>query len=77
MDRFPNKLNIQQLAERSGYSADKIDLLIQEGLVSMPAEGFMFTAKHEQELNNIRVVVASGYPIECGRNGTYLVDVID
>lgn len=74
MDRYPNKLNIQQLAERSGYSADKIDLLIQEGVVSMPAEGFIFTAKHEQELQNIRTVAASGYPIECGRNGAYLID---
>ncbi len=74
MDRFPNKLNISQLAERSGYSADKVDLLIQEGLVSPPVNGYMFTNQHQQELENIRSVAKSGYQIECGRHASYTVD---
>ena len=72
MDRYPNKLNIQQLAERSGFSANKIDLLIQEGLVSKPT-GLTFSGKHIQELRNIRTVAVNGYLIECGRHKTYLV----
>lgn len=74
MDRFPNKMNISQLAERSGYSADKIDLLMQEGLVSSPTEGFMFSNKHQQEIDNIKLLVKSGYLIECDRHSTYTID---
>lgn len=72
MDRCPNKLNIQQLAERSGYSANKIDLLIQEGLVSRP-KGLTFSLQHIQELENIRAVARTGYIIECGRHKQFLV----
>ncbi len=74
MERFPNKMNLAQLSERSGYSADKIDLLIQEGLVSAPSNGFCFTSKHLQEIKNIQKVSAAGYQIECGRQPSYLVD---
>ncbi len=74
MDRFPIKMNISQLSERTGYSAEKIDLLIQEGLVSDPVHGFMFSAKHQQELENIRIISKSGYAIECDRNRSYVVD---
>ena len=74
MDRFPIKMNIQQLSERSGYSAEKTDLLIQEGLVRDPIQGFMFSLKHQQELENIRIISKSGYAIECDRNRSYAVD---
>ncbi len=74
MERFPHKMNLQQLAERSGFSADKVDLLIQEGLVSPPSNGYSFTNKHLQELENIKQVTATGYSIECGRQCSYVVD---
>ncbi len=74
MERFPTKMNISQLAECSGYSADKIDLLIQEGLVSGPINGFSFTSEHLRELENIRRVASSGYALECGRHALYVVD---
>ena len=73
MERFPHKLNIQQLAEITGFSANKIDLLIQEGLVSRPLKRVIFTEKHIQELENIRTVSKDGYPIECGRHSKYII----
>jgi len=67
------KLNIQQLAERTGYSADKIDLLIQEGLVSKP-ESLTFNQQHIDELEIIRSLANSGATIECGRHKQYHSD---
>ncbi len=74
MDRSPRKMNLSQLSERTGFSSDKIDLLIQEGLVSDPQHGFTFTSKHQQELENIRKVSGAGYEIVCERQGKFVID---
>jgi hypothetical protein len=56
------------------YPADKIDLLIQEGLVSGPTNGYSFSYQHLQQLDNIRKVASSGYTLECDRHTSYVVD---
>ncbi len=74
MKGFPHRMNISQLAECSGYSPNKIDLLIQEGLVSGPINGYSFTDNHRQELENIKKIALSGYTLECGRHTSFVVD---
>jgi len=75
MNRFPSKLNIVQLSERSGFSVSRIDLLIQDGLVSGPVNGFMFSSMHEQELESIKTLEEYGCNIEHGRRTDYVIDM--
>ena len=70
----PHKLNISQLSERSGMSASKIDLLIQDGIVSKPVDGYMFTAKHEAELRGIKKLDDYGCGINCTKRTGYVLD---
>ena len=70
----PHKLNISQLSERSGISYSEIDLLIQDGIVSLPEDGYMFSAKHEAELRTIKKLKDYGCNIECTKRSDYLVD---
>ena len=70
----PHKLNISQLSERSGMSASKIDLLIQDGIVSKPVDGYMFTAKHEAELRGIKMLKDYGCNIICTKRADYVLD---
>jgi len=74
MRNQPFRLNISQLSERSGISFTQIDLLIQDGIVSLPVEGYMFTAKHEAELRCIKKLKDYGCNIECTKRSDYLVD---
>jgi len=74
MRNQPQKLNISQLSERSGISYSEIDLLIQDGVVSMPVDGYMFTAKHEAELSNIKALKDYGCNIVCTKRLNYTLD---
>ena len=74
MRNQPHRLNISQLSERSGISFSQIDLLIQDGIVSLPIEGYMFTTKHEAELRSIKKLKDYGCNIECTKRSEYLVD---
>lgn len=74
MRNQPHRLNISQLSERSGVSFSQIDLLIQDGIVSLPIEGYMFTTKHEAELRSIKKLKDYGCNIECTKRSEYLVD---
>jgi len=70
----PHKLNISQLSERSGMSASKIDLLIQDGIVSKPVDGYMFTVKHEAELRGIKKLADDGCTINLSKRTNYVLD---
>ena len=74
MRNQPHKLNISQLSERSGISLSKIDLLIQDGIVSKPVGGYMFTTKHEAELRGIKKLADYGYTINCSKRTDYVLD---
>jgi hypothetical protein len=71
MRNQPYRLNISQLSERSGISYSKIDLLIQDVVVSMPVEGYMFTEKHEAELKDIKEY---GCSIDCTKRAGYMLE---
>ena len=70
----PHKLNISQLSERSGVSYSKIDLLIQDGILSKPVDGYMFTSKHEAELRGIKKLADDGCTINLSKRTNYVLD---
>jgi len=70
----PHRLNISQLSERSGVSYSKIDLLIQDGILSKPVDGYMFTSKHEAELRGIKKLADYGCIINCTKRTDYVLD---
>ena len=70
----PYRLNICQLSERSGYSFSQIDLLIQDGIVSLPLDGYMFSARHQEELRGIRISEDHGCSIKPTRRSDYMLD---
>ena len=61
MDRFPNKMNIVQLAEASGFSVFDIDFYIQTGLVSKPLSIFSFTRLHQNQLKQFKKAQQTDY----------------
>ena len=74
MRNQPHKLNISQLSERSGISLSKIDLLIQDGIVSRPVDGYMFTKKHEAELRDIKKLADDGCTVNWSKRTKYVLD---
>ena len=70
----PHKLNISQSSERSGVGPSKIDLLIQDGIVSKPVDGYMVTSKHEAELRCIKKLADYGCTINCTKRTGYVLD---
>ncbi len=61
MDRFPDKMNIVQLAEASGFSVFDLDFYIQTWLVSKPLSIFYFTRLHQNQLQQIKKAQQTGY----------------
>lgn len=64
MDRFPDKMNIVQLAEASGFSVFDIDFYIQTGLVSKPLSIFYFTSIHQNQLKQLKKAQQTGYDFQ-------------
>ncbi len=66
------RLNISQFSKRTGFSADKIDLLIQEGVISRP-ESFTFSQNYVDQLIMMRHLSRLGMSINCNRRCECLV----
>jgi DNA-binding transcriptional MerR regulator len=66
-------MNIQQLSERTGFSAYKIDLMVQEGWLSAPDRRVRFCERHVRELETIRKLARGGCLFDCGRQKDFLL----
>ena len=64
MDRFPNKMNIVQLAETSGFSIFDISFYIQRELVNKPKNIFYFTSDHLNQLKQLKKALLKGYDFQ-------------